>query len=246
MKYPTDVDLKTLDELEQFFEKYNIPQETVRFFVKQNRTDAKCFGIYKNASGEFVVYKNKRDGTQAVRYQGTDEAEAVQIFFDKFKEELHLRDVNKQLNSSMNRDEYYAEQRKKAKRKMLAQIGIAGGIVALVLGASIWVRKAFNIPRSGYYMIDDEPYYYRGNHWWYYDDSDDDWLIYYGMDYTSEEYYDDYLGSSYDSDYDFSSITTADDYYEYYSDEDSDSDDYYDSYDYDSWDSSDTDWDSDW
>lgn len=251
MDYPRDVKLNTLEELEQFFLNNNIPQEKVRFFVNQDRQDAKCFGIYKDPlSYEFVVYKNKRDGSRAERYRGKDESEAVNIFFDKFRDEMHNRDVSKKLDSTIDREQYYDDLRKQKTKKVWTQIGVVAIVVGIAVGSWGWIRKTFNIPRRGYYIINNEPYYYRGGHWWYYDDSDDDWLIYDALDYTSDAYYDDYQGSTYYDTYDFPSVTTADDYEEYYSSDDDDSSDYdsydYDSWDYDSWDSSDTDWDSDW
>lgn len=37
----------------------------------------KAFGIYKDSDGNFVVYKNKGDGTRAEHYRGKGEAYAV-------------------------------------------------------------------------------------------------------------------------------------------------------------------------
>lgn len=126
-------------------------------------------------------------------------------------------------------------------------VAIVGGISAIVIGGIPIAQKVFNVPRSGYYMIDDEPYYYRKGHWWNYDYIDNDWCIYSDFNYTTDLYYDDYIGSTYDYTYDFSNIRDDAQYDEYYREYDSNDDDYDDyDYDYDSWDSGSTDWDSDW
>lgn len=53
------------------------PEEVTRFFIGKNITEPKAFGIYRDSTGDFVVYKNKSDGQRAIRYQGADEAYAL-------------------------------------------------------------------------------------------------------------------------------------------------------------------------
>ena len=47
------------------------------FFLGQDIREPRAFGIYQDADGLFVVYKNKANGERAVRYRGRDEAYAV-------------------------------------------------------------------------------------------------------------------------------------------------------------------------
>ena len=69
---------RTIEELAQWYIDRNLPPaEVTRFFIGRNYTEPRAFGIYRNEQGEFVVYKNKDDGTRAIRYQGFDEAYAV-------------------------------------------------------------------------------------------------------------------------------------------------------------------------
>ena len=68
---------KTIEELKAFCQKHNLPLKQMRFFIGENFTEPKAFGIYKDDEGNFIVYKNKADGSRTVRYQGTDEAYAV-------------------------------------------------------------------------------------------------------------------------------------------------------------------------
>ena len=68
----------TIEQLKEWYQARNLPPEEVtRFFIGKDIKEAKAFGIYKGADGEFVVYKNKADGTRAVRYKGKDEEYAV-------------------------------------------------------------------------------------------------------------------------------------------------------------------------
>ena len=46
----------------------------MRFFIGEDFREARAFGIYKAGENRFVVYKNKSDGSRAVRYDGPDEA----------------------------------------------------------------------------------------------------------------------------------------------------------------------------
>ena len=70
---------KTIEELKLWYSFMNLPREEItRFFIGKDYPGPQAFGIFKNEyTGEFIVYKNKSDGTRAIRYQGTDEAYAV-------------------------------------------------------------------------------------------------------------------------------------------------------------------------
>ena len=47
------------EELKAFFIAHQIDEDKVRFFIGKDMKEPKCFGIYKNDNGDFVVYKNK-------------------------------------------------------------------------------------------------------------------------------------------------------------------------------------------
>lgn len=78
----------TIEELQAFFAAKHIDENQVRFFIGKDVREPKCFGIYKNENGDFVVYKNKSDGTRAIRYEGTDEAYAVNELFMRLENEF--------------------------------------------------------------------------------------------------------------------------------------------------------------
>ena len=79
---------KTIEELKKWYEDRNLPPyETTRFFIGIDYKKPKAFGIYEE-NGEFIVYKNKADGSRAVRYRGSDEAYAVNEIYLKLKSEI--------------------------------------------------------------------------------------------------------------------------------------------------------------
>lgn len=81
---------RTIEELKQWYKDANLPpEETTRFFIGRNYTERCAFGIYKDENtGDFIVYKNKDTGARAIRYQGKDEAYAVNELYLRLKEEI--------------------------------------------------------------------------------------------------------------------------------------------------------------
>jgi hypothetical protein len=89
---------QTIEELQDWYRARKLPDENItRFFIGKDIREPKAFGIYKDGSN-YIVYKNKADGSRAVRYQGTDEAYAVNELYMKLKSEI----LN-QKSRSMNR-----------------------------------------------------------------------------------------------------------------------------------------------
>ena len=85
---------QTIDELKQFCAEKGMPLEKMRFFIGEDYPHPRAFGIYEDADGDFVVYKNKADGTRAVRYKGPNEAYAVNELYEKLKYETDKRRGN--------------------------------------------------------------------------------------------------------------------------------------------------------
>lgn len=79
---------KTIEELKQWYSDRGLPPaKTTRFFIGENYKMPKAFGIYQDGN-YFIVYKNKADGSRAIRYKGTDEAYAVNELYMRLKEEI--------------------------------------------------------------------------------------------------------------------------------------------------------------
>ena len=88
LKRYADTTPKTIAELKTWYAERNLPPEEVtRFFIGTDYRAPKAFGIYQDGKN-FIVYKNKADGSRAVRYKGPDEAYAVNELYLKLKEEI--------------------------------------------------------------------------------------------------------------------------------------------------------------
>lgn len=216
----------SVEELLQRAAERGMPLETMRFFIGENRQEPRCFGIYHDDEADrWIVYKNKADGSRAIRYAGPDEAYAAQEIWAKINSEIELRRAK-------------AGPTPKKQTSGLQKALSTGLIVICLAGAAFGLYRAIKSPRRGYYRVDDDIYYYQNNYWYLFDDYADDWTIYDTPE-GDEWYQDAYYGEDYpfeDSRDDFSNSG----YYQEPSDSSSDSSVF------DSWDSSDTDWSSDW
>ena len=236
---------KTIYELRTYCAQKRVPLAQIRFFIGEDYREPRAFGIYQDDDGQFVVYKNKADGSRAIRYRGPDEAHAVNEILQKLDSEVELRRAKK--SGGVTRSSGGSRGRKKKSgpvRSFLIWAGVTTVfiVVAMILFAFISVR---NTPRRGYYHYNNDDYYYYNN-WYRYDD--DEWVPVYDIDEELQEDYRDYRTNTYDGEQTFEDSEWYD--YEYersHSYDDDDDDDYdWDDDDWDDWDTGDTDWDSDW
>ena len=250
---------KTIEELQAFAQANGIPLEKMRFFIGLDYKEPRAFGIYKeNASGNCVVYKNKADGTRAIRYRGTDEAYAVNEIYQKMKAELLERkqaDLDKGKTRNTNASPKPAQSKKRSGCANALMWTIIITIVAIFgISMIIMALDDAKTPNKGYYDYNGTPYYYSGGAW-YTPDDDGDWERTYNAPDRLEENYKDYYEAR---DYDDLDSDYADDIEEYQTEANSYNNDNDDSwndsnwddndwdYDYDDWDFGDSDWDSDW
>ena len=206
----------------------DMPLEKMRFFINEDRKEPRCFGIYQEAdTGHWVVYKNKSDGSRAVRYSGPDEGYAAQELWAKINSEIELRRAKRPRRRT-----------KAQKRREFIRGLVLGALVAVAV--FLFARWMAHTPDRGYYGYHSRLYYYQNDDWYYYDDGS--WLLFdddLGYDEWSEA---EYYGTSYDG---FDDAQDAFEYSQYYQVSESSSDD--DDRDiFDSWDAGDTDWDTDW
>ena len=252
---------KTIEELQAFAQEKGIPLEKMRFFIGVDYKEPRAFGIYKEPStGNCVVYKNKADGSGAIRYQCTDEAYAVNEIYQKMRAELLERkqaDLDKGRTSNTYASPKPAQRKKRSGCANAMMWAIVISLVA-IFGFS-FIVMAINdakTPKKGYYDYKGTPYYYTGGAW-YTPDDDGNWTRDYNTPDRLEENYNDYFEardySNLDSDYadDIEEYQTeADSNYNYDNDNDSCNDSNWDNndwdYEYDSYDWGDSDWDSDW
>ena len=245
---------KTIEDLKMWYSRRNLPApEITRFFIGIDYKEPKAFGIYKDENGDFIVYKNKADGSRAVRYKGKDEQYAVNELYQRLKDEIvHQKASGSSSGGSGGSGTRGGGSGKKGGfSSIFPKIMVTAWFVIMIVSlVSTFIIKPIKSRHNGYYQYGETIFYVYDDNWFYYDDVYD-WTSVSKYDAIPKEIasnYDDYyLSRSWNSsipagDWDDSS------YYDYYHSSDSDSD--YDSdYDWgsdDSWDSDDTDWDSDW
>lgn len=219
---------KTIEELKAFCAEKGMPLEKMRFFIGEDYREPRAFGIYRDDEGHYVVYKNKRDGSRSIRYQGPDEAYAVKELYEKLRSEVELRMAQQPAVPS-----------KKDRGKLIGMIVAACLAVATLVGVAVYTDLRND--RKGYYQYEEQTYYYDNHDWYFYDVSLRSWTLWDEEADWTEEPGDYYLSSKYSDDYRVDDFKNS----EYY-DASKDSSDWSSSYDYSNWDSGSTNWDSDW
>ena len=233
---------KTIEELKQWYIDRNLPSENVtRFFIGKDYKGAKAFGIYKDEITEkYIVYKNKADGTRSIRYEGVNEAYAVNELYKKLKSEIY----NQKHNNPKNYNRYETRNKSNYNKKRINLISPLAFVLIYIVFIVIIAIFAVKAPRRGYYNYNNN-YYYHQNGSWYQYNKYDSWIYTTVPKELEDNHSTYYRSSNYDYSYDIDNFEYSG-YYEEPTSSSSSSD--YDS-DWDSgssWDSSYTDWDSDW
>ena len=223
---------KTIDELKEYCAQRGMPLLRMRFFVGEDFREPKAFGIYKDGD-RYVVYKNKANGERAIRYQGPDEAYAVNELFQKLLEECHNRGIYPD-----GKPEGTSGSRSVSQRKSRNRISPLYIVIVCLCALGFILFASGSHKNDGYYKSGSRVVYRYGNDWYYYSDYSHDWYEGADLHYTTED--DAYLGTDYNSDWGTSNFKTSSTWESIRESHSSSSSDY------DSWDSSDTDWDSDW
>jgi hypothetical protein len=231
---------QTIQELKEWSEANNLPLKDMRVFIGIDYRQPKVFGIYESRPGHFIVYKNKDTGIRTIRYEGEDEAHAVNELYLKMKELIA------QQKSFIKIEEKEFDKKakgKNSKKKRIIITSVAIYVVAIIIISSFGTLiDSLIFKSSGYYSYKDTYYYRLDNSWYFYDSYDDDW---YGVDSVDSELNDNYKnyyeGKSIDKTAGYSDFKDTQ-YYENWKNNDSDSN--WNSND--SWDSDLTDWGSDW
>ena len=243
---------KTIEELKAFAQEKGIPLEKMRFFIGVDYKEPRAFGIYKEpASGNCVVYKNKADGTRAIRYRGTDEAYAVNEIYQKMRAEL-LERKQADLDKGKTHNTYASPKPAQSRKPSGCAIALMVGVfifIAVILGFTV-IAAALQYdktPNKGYYDYNGTPYYYSDGAW-YTPDDDGNWERNYNAPNRLEENYKDYYEAR---DYDDLNNDYADDIEEYQTEaysynNDNDNDSWWNDSNWDDNDWDDNDWDYDW
>ncbi len=84
----------TIEELKEYCAERGMPLLRMRFFVGEDFKEPRAFGVYHDeATGNYITYKNKDDGTRAIRYSGPSEEKAVSELYMKLLDECHKRGI---------------------------------------------------------------------------------------------------------------------------------------------------------
>ena len=221
----------TIAELLQFCHDRDMPLRTMRFFIGEDYSGPKAFGVFQGPDGDFVVYKNKADGTRAIRYKGPNEAVAVNEIYEKLRSEIKKREGGSGGSRS----------RSGGIHSLFSWTNIM--ILTMIVIAIVIAVKAAGNPKRGYYRSGGRYYYYDSDDWYFYDDG---WQLLDDFAWAEDDYDNYYIdddftgGSAYG---DFRQSDYYDGYYERSTDYDDD-DDW--DFDFGGWDIGDTDWDTDW
>ncbi len=262
---------QTISDLKEWYQDHHLPPENItRFFIGKDIKEAKAFGIYQDGNGDFVVYKNKGNGERAIRYQGSDEAYAVNELYQRLKSEIADQKSHNNHDDGQNTVKKSSGGNRSAssfqkgggsspiKREfhlktflgdlftsdtfytIFTVILIFGGI-----GAYIIFDKT---PAKGYYNYNNRDYYYQDAVWYEYDEATDDWSVAQNGADLDAVINSDTSGEYRIYDHEGNAFENTNWY-----DAGSSDDDDYDFWDSDSdwdsgdtWDSDTTDWDSDW
>ena len=226
---------RTVAELKEYCAERGMPLLRMRFFIGEDYREPKAFGIYKDGD-EFVVYKNKSDGSRSVRYRGPDEAYAVDEIFAKLLEECHNRGIYPDGKpSGESRSSSSGSGRSIGKTSLI----VLGVILAIAVITGL--ITGYQHRNDGYYDFGgSQIYYHYGSDWYYTYDYNDAGYWYEADSAPVSSYTEYYAGDDWDSDWgvsDFKESSTWESIQESHSSSSSA---------YDSWDSGGTDWDSDW
>ena len=259
---------ETIEQFKLWFEQHGYTSEKTRFFIGEDFKEPKAFGIYRDPeNGDFVVYKNKADGSRAIRYRGIDEAYAVNELFTRFNDEV-INQKNAYINKKAEQVRNGQVGTRKPNRRRNPVRSIYAVVAAFLLFSfGYTVFEEIRSPETGYYESGDNKYYHINGHdgynkwymwdaatetWEYFDEDDHDTYPDQAADVDSIK--DDWSSFSVDQPYNVTDFSDTDYYSDwqtheeiYESTHENDSDSDWDS-DWDSgdWDSGSTDWDSDW
>lgn len=175
---------KTIEQLKDWYKAMKLPpEETTRFFIGKDTHAPKAFGIYQ-VGNVFVVYKNKSDGKRAIRYEGTDEAYAVNEIYMKLKDEILRQKAHNQKKKEQGASSYRRNAKAKPNNRVSTFMVDFVMIISMVLfSMNIFLGTFRGFEKDsdiyGYHVskISEEIVYYGGynDDWWIYQDGNDDW-----------------------------------------------------------------------
>ena len=158
---------KTIEELKEYCAERGMPLLRMRFFIDEDYREPRAFGIYREGD-RFVVYKNKDNGSRAVRYDGPDEAYAVNELFQKLLSECHNRGIYPDREPGAGSASVRSQGQMSAGKALGKGCGVLA-LITLIIMALVGIVVAFAAFASriqlhkddGYYRYPDQSIYYQ-------------------------------------------------------------------------------------
>lgn len=207
---------RTIEELKAFCVEKQIPLDKFKFHIGENYTGPQAFGIYYDEQNkEYVVYKNKSDGTRSVRYHGHDEGYAVNEIYQKLKEQIGDYKTYRASKGAIHSGPSASKSADSSGFNLVKAITWIA-IIIIVLAVVFSGMGSKSSGNSGsYYNYNGNEYYYNDGSWYSYDDSTGDYSETYDVPSELENHRDDYyddlneynrqtIDSDWDDDSDFS------------------------------------------
>ena len=209
---------RTIEELKAFCAEKNIPLDKFKFHIGENYEGPQAFGIYYDEQNkEYVVYKNKSDGSRSVRYHGHDEGYAVNEIYQKLKEQIGDYKAYRASKGAIhgNGSGSSGKNTPDGKSRLIQTLTwvILIIIVLFVLFGSTGKKSSGN--NGSFYNYNGNSYYYNDGSWYNYDTDTDTYSETHDvpseLENNRDDYYDDLneynrqtIDSDWDDDSDFS------------------------------------------
>lgn len=178
---------RSLDELKEYCREQRLSPEKLLFSIGRDSDEPRVNGIFQEPGGDYVVFRNKSDGTRLERYRGTDEEEAVQTLYPRLRDELE-----RQRSAAFAASRGAGPVRRRSgclSRPLLI-------IIVLVVVCSLVFTFFDKRPSNGYYRFNEVYYYCEGGDWYYYSSSMLDWLPAGSLDPELKDNFKDFFQSS--------------------------------------------------
>jgi hypothetical protein len=178
----------------------------MRVHLGEDYRGARAYGIYQAEDGSFVVYKNKSDGSRAVRYQGSDEAYAVNELFLKMKEQIALQPARRAAVLGGTRRAFTPSPdstppAEPPSWKAVVKKNAWKYLLILLICTVIWYAVKHRGPSKGYYRYGGDYYYYQSSNWYHYNSGSSQWYPVTVDDALSDNYRDYFQSDDYESSY---------------------------------------------
>lgn len=160
---------RSLDELKAYCRAHRLSPEALRFSIGRDSAESRVTGIFREPSGDFVVFRNKGDGSRLELYRGTDEASAVRVFFPRLQDALARQRSGSGRAAASRSSASVRRQSGCLTRPLLL-------VILLIILFSLVFTFFDRSPSKGYYRYNEVYYYCDDGDWYYYSTSMLSWI----------------------------------------------------------------------